>query len=64
MINSDDLDPPRPALKPLDLQQLSLEELQDYILALEAEIARVETMIEKKNIHRNDIEILFGSPKS
>lgn len=63
MVNPDELDPPRPTLKPLDLQQMSVSELKDYIGALEAEISRVEAMIKSKEAHKSGIESLFGSPK-
>lgn len=63
MINPDELEPARPALKPLDLQQMSVGELKDYIIALDAEIARAEDMIKKKEAHKSGIEGLFGAPK-
>ena len=64
MINPDELDPPRPTLKPLDLQQMSVGELKDYIAALEAEIKRTRDMIAKKEVHKSGIESLFGTPKN
>ena len=63
MINPDELEPQRKTLKPLDLQQLSVQELRDYILSLEAEIARAEDMIAKKEAHKSGIDSLFGAPK-
>ena len=63
MLNPDDLDPPRKVLKPLDLQQMSVGELQEYILALENEITRADAMIAKKQAHKSGIESLFGKPK-
>ena len=63
MINPDELDPPRPALKPLDLQQMSVSELKKYIASLEAEIERVQKMIASKEAHKSGIEALFGMPK-
>ncbi len=62
MINPDDLDPPRPVLKAVDFAPMSVEELQDYIVALEAEIARAEQAIAKKKAHKSDIEGLFRIP--
>jgi len=59
MLNPDDLDPPRPTLKPLDLQQMSVEELNGYIVALESEITRAREMIRKKEAHKSGIESLF-----
>jgi uncharacterized small protein (DUF1192 family) len=63
MVNPDDLDPPRPSLKPIDLQQMSVDELKNYIGSLEAEIARAEKMIAGKEAHKSGIEALFGKPK-
>jgi uncharacterized small protein (DUF1192 family) len=63
MINPDELDPPRPTLKPLDLQQMSVFELKEYIVALESEIKRVRDAIAKKEAHKSGIESLFGAPK-
>lgn len=56
----DDLDLPRPVLKPLDLQSLSIQELKEYILALKAEIDRAENKIEEKRAHRSGADSLFG----
>lgn len=58
-LNPDELDPPRPSLKPLDLQPMSVAELRDYIAALESEIARAEAAIAKKEAHKSGIEGLF-----
>ncbi len=63
-MNPDELEPTRPALKPLDLQQMSVAELQEYILALETEINRADAMIVKKNAHKSGVEALFGGTKS
>jgi uncharacterized small protein (DUF1192 family) len=63
MIDSDDLEPQRKTLKPLDLQPMSVGELKDYITALDAEIARAENEIKKKEAHKSGIESLFGTPK-
>lgn len=59
MINPDDLDPPRPVLRPLDLQTMSIGDLKTYIAALEAEIDRTQAMIEKKEAHKNGADSLF-----
>jgi uncharacterized small protein (DUF1192 family) len=64
MLNPDDLDPPRPTLKPLDLQPMSVAELKDYITSLESEIARAEGAIAKKEAHKSGIEGLFGPQKT
>lgn len=59
MINPDELDPPRPVLKPLDLQQMSIGELRDYIVSLKAEITRAEEKIASKEAHKSGAEGLF-----
>jgi|GEM_PF-1166162 len=63
MINPDELEPARPVLKPLDMQQMSIGELKDYILSLENEISRARDMISKKEAHKSGIEELFNIPK-
>jgi uncharacterized small protein (DUF1192 family) len=63
MVNLDEFDPPRPALKPLDLQQMSVGDLKEYIESLQAEIKRAHDMIAKKEAHKSGIESLFGPPK-
>ncbi|MDE2028975.1 MAG: DUF1192 domain-containing protein [Alphaproteobacteria bacterium] len=60
MINPDELEPSKPAAKPRDLQPMSVEELNEYIAMLEAEIARAEAAIAQKNAHKQGIEALFG----
>ena len=60
MLNPDDLEPPKPNVKPRDLQPMSVQELETYIAALEQEIARADAMIAKKQAHKNGIEALFG----
>ena len=42
-----------------DLDSLSIEELEEYIEELEAEIRRVRDDIEKKQRHRTGVEGLF-----
>jgi uncharacterized small protein (DUF1192 family) len=63
MADTDDLEPLRKTLKPLDLQQMSVGELKNYITALEDEITRAEETIKKKEAHKSGIEALFGTPK-
>ena len=46
---------------PLNLDPLSIEELTDYIAALEAEIARVKVKIETKKSHLAGAASLFRS---
>jgi uncharacterized small protein (DUF1192 family) len=62
MINPDEIDPPRPVMKPKDLQPLSIGELRDYIVGLRAEIERAEAMIAQKESHKNNVAGLFSLP--
>ena len=58
-MDTDDLEPrPQPAQKK-DLDPMSIEEMEEYILELKAEIARVEQNIEIKKRHREGVEGLF-----
>ncbi len=57
----DDLDPRKPAKAPKNLEVMGIEELQEYIVALEAEIARVRTFIDAKRAQRGSAEALFKS---
>ena len=47
-------------LEPRLLDNLSVAELGEYVIALKAEIARAETAAEAKKTHRVGIEALFG----
>ena len=62
MINPDELEALRTNAKPRDLQPLSVQELEDYIAALEQEILRADAMIAKKQAHKSGINALFGAP--
>lgn len=64
MIDSDDLDArrtPQPLkdLARLDLSTMGVTELENYISALEAEIARARIAIAGKQTHRSAAEALF-----
>ncbi|MDJ0896477.1 MAG: DUF1192 domain-containing protein [Alphaproteobacteria bacterium] len=56
---------PRPkkaaSLQPLQLKELSIEELEEYIEQLEAEIERVRADIEAKKSHLGAAAALFKS---
>ena len=45
--------------KPLD--DLSIDELEEYVAALAAEIERAKAMIERKNAHKASVSGLFKS---
>ncbi len=64
MAEPDDLEPRHKIVKPLDLQPMSISELENYIVSLEAEIARAEQMIAKKESHKSGIDALFGGGKT
>ncbi len=55
----DDLEPKNKPKPRKDLQPLSVEELSEYIAALEAEIARARDMIAAKQKDRLGAEGLF-----
>jgi len=63
----DDLFPSKPddplvALGKQDLDPLSVDELQERIAALKAEIERVETHMQRAETHRSAAEELFKKP--
>ena len=64
MINPDDLEPPKPLAKVVDLQPMSVGELKAYIQSLEAEIARAESAIAAKEKHRSGLDGLFNLPRN
>jgi uncharacterized small protein (DUF1192 family) len=47
----EELEPRKKTPAPRDLDRMSIEELQDYILSLETEIARVRAKIDAKKAH-------------
>lgn len=53
-------DEPAPEKK-LDLERLSVEDLNERIEALRAEIAACEAELEKKESHKSAADALFGS---
>ena len=58
-MDEEDLAPQKAPAKLRDLDSLSIEELEDYIAEMEAEIRRVRADIEKKQRHRAGVEGLF-----
>jgi uncharacterized small protein (DUF1192 family) len=55
----EDLEPQKKAKKPTDLSSWSIEELTDYIAALEAEIGRAQETIAARKKHMSGAESLF-----
>ncbi len=63
MVFDDDLEPKKKSEKVYRvLDDLSVDELQDYIAEMKEEIARVEAEIEKKTGHRSAADALFRAP--
>ena len=60
-LDSDDLEPPKAIEKPVDMERLSVEELENYIEALQAEIERARAAIAAKGSHRNEADKFFKS---
>lgn len=58
-MDTDDLDPPRPVLEPVNLEVMSIEALEAYIGDLEAEIGRARDAIAGKRSARNDADAVF-----
>ncbi|MBI1214718.1 MAG: DUF1192 family protein [Alphaproteobacteria bacterium] len=59
MILDDETDPKTKKPKPRALDRLSVEELKEYVAALQGEIARVTEEIGKKESHKNAVDALF-----
>ncbi|QQG35828.1 MAG: DUF1192 domain-containing protein [Micavibrio aeruginosavorus] len=57
----DDLEPSTKKTKLRNLDNMSVEELKEYIEAMKAEIARVEAEISKKQKHMDAAASLFKS---
>ena len=60
-MESDDLEPQhqKPKPEPMNLEELSIEALGEYIAELEAEIARVREAITGKEVARKGAEVFF-----
>lgn len=59
MINPDELDAPRPTAEVKNLESMSIQDLKNYILSLEQEINRAQSMIDSKQAHRSGADSLF-----
>ena len=55
----DDLDPRQKKPKPLNLDDMNIEDLREYVAALRAEIERVETKIKAKESHASAAASFF-----
>ena len=57
----EELEPRKKAPAPVNLDQMSIEELGDYIASLQAEIARAQSKISAKKAHLAGAAGLFKS---
>ena len=58
-MDTDDLEPRRPETGPKNLAPMSIEELEEYIVELEAEIGRVKEEVARKEKVRDGAEAAF-----
>jgi len=58
-MDTDDLEPPKISADKPDLELMSLEQLEDRILALEGEIARMHVAIAGKQTARGAADAVF-----
>jgi len=62
-IDTDDLEPPKKKLEPMNLDAMSIAELEGYIVQLTGEIDRVKEKIAAKKAHRDAASAVFGRGK-
>ena len=60
-MDPEDLEPRKKAVKPVDLDAMGVEELNDYLAGLEAEVARVKAKIESKKSYLDGAKSFFKS---
>jgi uncharacterized small protein (DUF1192 family) len=60
----DDIEPLNQPKKPKPLDGMSIDELQAYVVALKAEIVRVEQAIAARKAHLDAVSSLFRKPGS
>ncbi len=58
-MDTDDISPPKPPATAASLEDMSIAALGEYIVALEAEIARARAAIDAKQAVRGTAEGLF-----
>jgi uncharacterized small protein (DUF1192 family) len=59
-VMDDELDRLKPAGLPADMQRWNIEDLRAYVVAMQAEITHVESMIGEKNKVQSAANALFG----
>lgn len=57
----EDLEPRKQVPKPRDLDSLGVEQLEEYLAELQAEVARVEEKIAAKKSYRSGADAFFKS---
>lgn len=57
---TDEIEQLKPRAMPAEMQSWNIEDLQDYIINLKAEIVRVEALIAQKNQVQSAALALFG----
>ena len=55
----DDLDPRNAKKKPLNLDEMNIDDLKEYVAAMRAEIERVEAKIKAKQSHASAAASFF-----
>ena len=58
----DDLEPQKQTKKPKPLDDMSVDELKEYVANMQAEIVRVEAAIKAKQTHMAAMDALFKKP--
>lgn len=58
-MDTDDLEPRHPVVKPKDLEELSIEALGEYVAELQGEIERAQAAIKVKQKVKSGAEDLF-----
>lgn len=61
MLTDDDTDPKTRRAKPRLLDPMSVPELKEYVVHLQAEIARAEAEIAKREKHKSAADAIFKS---
>ena len=62
-IDTDELEPVKKRIEPLNLDPLSIAELEAYIAHLNGEIERARAKIAAKKAHRDAASSVFGTRK-
>ena len=58
-MDAEDLEPRKQKPKPKDLELMGVEELEEYIAGLQAEIDRARAVIDGKQSHKGAAEAFF-----